>query len=120
MKFLGIVLVMAAALCLAVPAQAQEKPTDISGAWKLTIDTPMGSIVSDFTIKLDGDKFTAELVSERGSLALSGTVDKESIKFSGETNGFVLSFTGTPNPLEMKGTVDFGGNGGATWSAARP
>ena len=56
MKFFGIVLVIAAALCLAVPAQAQEKPTDVSGAWKLTIDTPMGSIVSDFTIKLDGEK----------------------------------------------------------------
>ena len=120
MKLFAIALVIAAALCLAVPVQAQEKPTDVSGAWKITIETPMGAIVSDLTFKIDGDKISGELVSERGSLAVAGTVDKESIKFSGETNGFVLSFTGTPNPLEMKGTVDFGGNGGATWSAARP
>ncbi len=120
MKLFGIVLIIAAAVCLAVPAQAQEKATDVGGLWKLTIETPMGSIVSDLTIKLDGENFTAELVSERGSLALVGTVDKEAIKFSGETNGFVLTFTGKPNPLEMAGTVDFGGNGSATWSAARP
>ncbi len=119
-KCLGILLTMAALACVPSILIAQDKPADVSGAWKLTIETPMGSFVADLNFKLEGEKITGELVSERGTLSVAGTVDKETIKFTGETQGFLLTFTGKPGPLAMLGTVDFGGNGGANWSAIRP
>jgi hypothetical protein len=119
MKFAAII-ALTALLISPVAGQAQEKqPATVDGAWKITIETPMGGINADLTIKLDGDKFTGELTSERGTLALTGTLEKESIKFWGEVNGFVLSFEGKPGATEMSGTVDFGGNGGGNWSAKR-
>lgn len=120
MKFFAVVFVLCAALCLTVPAQAQEKPTDASGVWSMTIETPMGGMDSSLTLKIEDGKITGELNSPQGSLALTGTVDAETIKFWGEVNGFVLVFTGKPDPLAMTGTVDFGGNGGGGWSAKRP
>ena len=120
LRYFSTFLAIAVLACTILPLQAQDKPTDVSGAWKLTIETPMGAITSDLTIKLDGDKITGELNSERGGLAIAGTVDKETIKFAGEVNGFTLTFSGKPGPLAMLGTVDFGGNGSASWSAIRP
>jgi quinohemoprotein ethanol dehydrogenase len=110
------------AIMLLTLSLAQEKatPTDVSGAWNLTMETPQGAMAIGLTIKLEGEKITGEISSDRGSLAIQGTVDKETIKFSGETNGFTLTFTGKPGPTEMTGTVDFGGNGSAPWSAKRP
>ena len=118
-----LVAIIAAVVLLALSgtmAQGQDKPATVNGAWKITIDTPMGGITADLTIKLDGAKFTGELTSERGTLALEGAVEGESIKFWGEVNGFSLSFEGKPGPAEMSGTVDFGGMGSGAWKAVRP
>jgi quinohemoprotein ethanol dehydrogenase len=107
-------------LTMSVGAWAQtEEPTDISGAWKITIDTPQGAVTADLVIKLEENKITGTLTSEQGTLDIAGTITDEGMTFGGEVNGFTITFSGKPDPKSMSGSVDFGGNGSGGWTAER-
>lgn len=57
---------------------------DITGTWKGSADTPMGTVERTFTFKVDGDKLTGETSSNMfgKSTIENGKVDGDNISFS--------------------------------------
>jgi hypothetical protein len=110
-----------AVVLLAAPfATAQ---AGIAGAWKMTFNTDQGAIDSDMTLKLDGQKVTGTLTSPQGEAPVEGTFTdgKLLLSLSVDAGGQMLTitFSGALEKDTLKGDVDFGGFGSATWSATR-
>src|SRR5262245_46479291 len=101
-------------------AQAQ---AGVAGTWKLTFQTDQGAVDADMTLKQDGEKVTGSLVSPQGEAPLEGTYKggKLVLSLSVDAQGqqLVITFNGALEKDTLKGDVDFGGFGSATWSATR-
>ena len=95
----------------------------VSGAWKMTFQTDQGAIDSDMNLKQDGQKVTGTLVSPQGEAPIEGTFNdgKLVLSLTVDAQGQVLTITfdGVLEKDTLKGNVDFGGFGSATWSASR-
>jgi hypothetical protein len=113
-------LVFAVALLAAPFAVAQ---SGVAGAWKMTFQTDQGAIDSDMTLKQDGQKVTGTLVSPQGEAPIEGSFNEGKLVLSltVDAQGQVLTITfdGVLEKDTLKGNVDFGGFGSATWSATR-
>lgn len=97
--------------------------TGVAGTWKLTFQTDQGAVDSDMTLKQDGQKVTGSLVSPQGEAPIEGTFTdgKLVLSMSVDAGGqaLVITFNGALEKDTLKGDVDFGGFGSATWSATR-
>ncbi len=97
---------------------------DLTGTWDFEVITENGTGTPTVKFKQEGETLTGTYESRMmGVRALKGTVKGDSVKFElapgGEAN-VVLSFAGVMlTPDTMKGTVDFGGMGGAQFNGAR-
>jgi hypothetical protein len=95
----------------------------VAGAWKLTFQTDQGAIDSDMTLKQDGEKVTGSLVSPQGEAPIEGTFTGGklvlSLSVDAQGQALVITFNGVLEKDTLKGDVDFGGFGSATWSATR-
>src|SRR5215510_824256 len=103
-------------------AFAQE--TGVKGRWDASIETPQGAMPLTIIIEtVEGEKISGTLSSQRGDLAITGTVSGNTLTFSGtfDANGqqLIIKFTGKLDGDSMTGEVDFGGMGGGGWSAKR-
>lgn len=114
---------VAAAVGLLAQAPSQASKVDVTGSWESTIESPQGNATSAATYKQEGEKLTGTHVGQMGELPLSGTVKGTDITFTitidAEGQKFVLTYTGKVDGDTIKGTVDFGGMGTATWTAKR-
>ena len=120
-------LVVALAVALlpsALAAQAGGK-VDVTGKWQFTITTDQGTGTPTVTLKQQGDSITGHYSSQMlGERDLSGTVKDGKITFTIKAdmqgNTFVLTYSGTVESADtMKGTVDFAGQAGGTFTAKK-
>jgi len=97
--------------------------TSVAGSWDAAMNTPGGTRPFGLMFKVDGEKLSGTVKRNDGEIPLQGTVKGSDISFSYTINynghDLVLSFTGKVDGDTIKGSVDFGGNGGDEWSAKR-
>lgn len=114
---------VAVALSVSAPVVvAQQLATNLTGIWNFQVVTENGTGTPTVTIKQTGDSLSGTYESARmGALPFKGTVKDKSFTFAVNTSGgATLTFTGTVVDNDtIKGEVDFGGQGGATFSGAR-
>ena len=113
-------LVLTLVLLAASFAAAQ---ASVAGAWKMTFQTDQGAVDSDMNLKQDGEKVTGSLVSPQGEAPIEGTFKggKLVLSLTVDAGGqaLTITFDGALEKDTLKGNVDFGGFGSATWSATR-
>ena len=95
----------------------------VAGTWKLNFQTDQGAVDADLILKQDGEKITGSLNSPQGEAPLEGTFKggKLVLSMSVDAGGqaLVITFDGALEKDTLKGNVDFGGFGSATWTATR-
>src|SRR5262245_26322410 len=114
--------IFTAAFMLAVmTAGAQSK--NLSGNWKLTLETPNGSGSPSLVLKHEGEKLTGTYKGRFGESPLEGTVKDKDIKFTVKVNAqgneLQIEYTGTVEGDTMKGKVKFGDFGEGTFSGKK-
>lgn len=113
------------AFAVAAPATtiiAQRIAADLSGTWNFKVITENGTGTPTVTMKQQGDSLTGTYESARmGALPFKGTVKGTTFTFAVSTSGgATLTFAGTIVDADhVKGDVDFGGQGGATFEGER-
>jgi hypothetical protein len=115
----GLALAALALLLHAPLALAQ----GVDGNWTLTFQTDQGNADADLSLKVEGQKVTGMLTSPMGEVPLAGTFADGKLKLTATIDAggqaFTMTFNGALAGDAMKGDVDFGGMGTATWTAAR-
>jgi hypothetical protein len=110
------------------PATAPQPPPpaagpSVTGAWTLTVQSPMGANESTATFKQEGSALTGKIVSDRGEADLTGTINASAIAFSISINvqgqSLKIDYTGEVTGDAMTGTVKFGDYGEGTWSGKK-
>lgn len=115
------------ALLLAVTATVASAHAvwhDLTGNWTFSVVTENGTGLPAVTLKQDGDKLVGTYESRMmGQREFSGTISGDSIALTLAANGpdgMALDFRGVVvDANTLRGLVDFGGMGGATFSAVR-
>jgi hypothetical protein len=98
---------------------------DLTGNWDFTVVTENGTGTPAVVLKQAGDTLTGTYESRMmGIRALMGVVKGDSLEFelspSGDAGAPTLTFIGViVDPDHLKGIVDFGGMGGADFTAVR-
>jgi hypothetical protein len=96
--FVGITIVLGA--CTSVPQRPQTP--DLSGAWILTTESPMGTQDSDMLVKQEGEQLTGTVASQLGSMDFRGTfTNGKDVAF-----GFALPSPGIKVQIDYQGTVE--------------
>lgn len=117
------IVAIAAAVSLCTGASlAAQRLVDLSGNWNFKVVTENGTGTPTVTMKQTGDSLSGTYESARmGSLPFKGTVKGSTFTFAVNTSGgATLTFNGTIVDADnVKGEVDFGGQGGATFSGER-
>lgn len=72
------------------------------GLWKITVNSPMGPMESDLTIRTSGNTFTGTMTGRLGTQEINGKVD-------GDTLSFTTSIT-QPMPLTLDVTATVAGD----------
>jgi D-glucosaminate-6-phosphate ammonia-lyase len=134
MSILRVVFVAAvasiAAACSTTPSQQTASPAppaakimDVSGTWELNVESPMGSRASDAIFTQTGETLGGKMVSPRGEVPLTGSVDGDSVKWGINVNvqgqNLQIDYTGTVTGDTMSGTVVFGSFGDGKWTGKR-
>jgi hypothetical protein len=97
---------------------------DLTGSWTFSVVTENGTGTPAVTMKQTGEKLTGTYESRMlGPRAFAGTVKGDSVNFTLEANGpdgVALIFKGVIVSADsLRGLVDFGGMGGATFTGTR-
>jgi len=105
MKQLFVMLI--AVLALSVMAVAAE---DATGTWKATLETPNGTVVNTFVLKMDGGKVTGTISSDMmGTQQIAdGKMDGEKISFTVSSDFGVITYVGTVKGDTMNLTLTVG------------
>jgi hypothetical protein len=101
-----------------------KKKTDVTGTWTFSVTTDAGTGTPTVTIKQSGDSLSGHYSSQTlGEHDFKGTIKDKlvTIKFSADLQGtaLVVTYSGTVDGDGMKGTVDFSGMAGGTFTATR-
>lgn len=112
-------------LALVSPPVVQgQEPRDLSGAWIFSVTTENGTGTPDVTLEQHGEELTGIYSSPRlGARRLLGVVRGDTVTFRiapGEGSDVIMTFTGTvQSDGTLAGSADFGGMGGASFTARR-
>jgi hypothetical protein len=103
---------------------AQDPAPNLTGAWSFSVVTDNGTGTPDVTLLQEDEALTGTYSSPRmGLRRLQGRVRGDSIFFTLETDpaaGVVMTFIGAVQiDGSLAGIVDFGGMGGASFTARR-
>jgi hypothetical protein len=118
----GIATVALVASLVTAGALVAQRVVDLTGNWNFKVVTENGTGTPTVTMKQTGDSLSGTYESARmGSLAFRGVVKGNTFTFAVNTGGgATLTFNGTiVDNDNVKGEVDFGGQGGATFSGER-
>ena len=118
-----LLLLSVSGVALAAPAIAA-RLHDLTGNWMFSVVTENGTGTPAVTMKQVGEKLTGTYESRMmGVRAFAGTVKGDSLSFTLEPNGpdgVALVFKGVVVSADsVRGLVDFGGMGGATFTGVR-
>lgn len=106
-------------------AQGDTPKPDLTGNWAFTVVYEGGQGAPTVRLVQKGDSLTGRYISQAfGELDVTGTVKGKEFTFSFTTSAggdpFTMSFAGTVESADaLKGSVDMGGNGTATFTATR-
>ena len=92
------------------------------GAWKITINTPMGAQEVTASITTSGDSFTGKTEGRMGSQEISGKVAGDKLTWSADITSpmpMTLEFDATVSGDTMTGNVKLGAFGNAPLSGVR-
>jgi hypothetical protein len=113
-------------LAFALPAAGQGTQTsDLTGRWAFSVVYEGGSGSPTITLTQKGDSLTGRYISQAfGELDLKGSTKGKEFTFAVTTSAggdpFTMTFVGTIEaPDALKGSVELGGNGTATFTARR-
>jgi hypothetical protein len=82
---------------------------DLTGSWKGSMETPMGTIENTVVLKADGANLTGSIQSQMGELKIeNGKVDGDKITFSASMEMGTLNYSGVVKGDEIKLTITFG------------
>ena len=97
--------------------------TDVTGTWKVSVETQAGSGSPTVVLKQDGEKITGTYKGQFGEAPLTGSIKGNTIKFSFKVNAqgqdLQFDYAGTVDGKSMKGTVKLGDFGDGTFTATR-
>ena len=128
MRRLQTFLTIAALALIALPVSARaqaDKKTDLTGKWLFTVTSDVGTGTPTVTFKQTGDSLTGHYSSQTfGEVDFKGTFKEQKVVFTinatADGNAFAVTYSGTMDGADaMKGTVDFAGMAGGTFSAKR-
>ncbi|MDQ8158384.1 MAG: hypothetical protein P3B76_09665 [Gemmatimonadota bacterium] len=122
MRALTPLFAIAALSVAAVSLSAQRLAATLSGNWAYEVVTENGTGTPAVVMTQTGDSLTGSYTSGRmGTLPFKGSVKGQTFTFAVNTSGgATLTFHGTIVDADhVKGDVDFGGQGGATFSGTR-
>lgn len=94
----------------------------VDGAWKTTINSPMGVQEGELDINSSGDSFTGKMKGRMGEQDISGKVDGDTLTWSASiTSPFpmTLEFTVTVSGDAMNGSVKAGAFGSSPLTGVR-
>jgi hypothetical protein len=114
----------AAAACVAtfaISAGAQRLLVDLTGKWAFAVVTENGTGTPTVVLKQEGEKLTGTYESSRmGVRPIEGTVKKDSLRFALKGGEIELTFVGVVVDKDnLRGVLDMGGQGGASFTAVR-
>jgi len=92
------------------------------GAWKTTINSPMGVQEGTLNITTSGDTFTGQMSGRAGSQDISGKVDGDTLTWTAQiTTPFplTLDFTVNVDGDKMSGSVKAGSFGSSPLTGVR-
>ena len=92
------------------------------GAWKITINTPMGAQEVTASIVTSGDTFTGKTSGRMGDAEVAGKVNGDTLTWSSAITSpmpMTLEFEATVNGDAMTGNVKLGAFGNAALSGVR-
>ena len=96
---------------------------DVSGTWAMNLDSANGPVPASLTLKQDGDKVTGTYHGPRNEAPATGTMKDNDLKLSVVINAggqsVTLAITAKVADDKMQGSLDFGGQGAATFTAAK-
>lgn len=102
---------------------ASRQSTDVTGTWKITVETQAGSGSPTVVLKQDGENLTGTYKGQFGEAPLTGTIKGNAIKFSFKVNAqgqdLQIDYAGTVDGKSMKGTVKLGDFGDGTFTATK-
>ena len=105
--------------------QSDTSKVDVSGNWTFTVVYEGGQGTPTVRLAQRGDSLTGKYISNSfGELDLKGSIKGKDFDFYVTTSAggdpFTMTFTGTVERADaLRGTVDLGGNGSATFIATR-
>jgi len=115
--------IFTAAFLLAATMSVGAQSTNVSGNWKLTLETPNGPANPSLVLKQDGEKLTGTYKGRFGESPLEGAVKGKEIKFTikvkAQEQEFILEYAGTVEGDTMKGKVKLGDMGEADFSGKK-
>jgi len=106
-------------------AQGDSTKVDVSGNWNFTVVYEGGQGTPTVRLAQRGDTLTGRYSSATfGELDLKGSIKGKDFNFQVTTSAggdpFTMTFTGTVERADaLRGTVDLGGNGSATFIATK-
>ncbi|WP_396220466.1 hypothetical protein [Gemmatimonas sp.] len=110
------------AVTTSVAAAAQRLAVDLTGNWTFEVVTENGTGMSAVAMTQKGDSLAGTYTSGRmGTLPFKGLVKGQTFTFAASTSGgATFTFSGSIVDADhIKGDLDFGGQGGATFSGTR-
>lgn len=112
-----------AAFLLSALLTVGAQSTNVSGNWKLTLETPNGAATPSLVLKQEGEKLTGTYKGRFGESPLEGAIKGKEIKFTVKVNAqgqeFQLDYAGAVEGDTMKGKVKFGDMGEADFSGKK-
>ena len=118
---IGIAVAMSASSTGAQSKEGQAK--NVTGNWKLAIETPNGPGTPSVTFKQEGEELTGTYKGRFGESPLKGTVKGSDIKFTIKVNAqgqdLQIDYSGTVEGDTMKGKVKFGEFGEGTFTGKK-
>jgi hypothetical protein len=118
-----LIAIFIAASLMSVTMGASSQATDVTGTWKLTVETQAGSGNPTVILKQDGENITGTYKGQFGEAPLTGTIKGNAIKFSfkvdAQGQALQIDYAGTVDGKSMKGTVKLGDFGDGTFTATK-
>ena len=119
-RVLFATLLVTAALSLWAQASTM---ADVTGTWKLTLQTQQGTSNPTVTFKQEGEDLTGTYKGRLGEAPLKGTLKGNAIKWSlkvnAQGNELQIDYEGTVDGSTMKGKAKFGDFGEGTFEGKK-
>jgi hypothetical protein len=123
-RLVSIMAILGATSTVSAQTPTESRP-DLTGRWAFSVVYEGGSGSPTVTLTQKGDSLSGRYISQAfGEIELKGTIKARDFTFYVTTSAggdpFTMTFTGTVEGTDaVKGSVELGGNGTATFTGTR-